>query len=116
MKKEFLILGENIRRARQSLQLSQEAMAEVCDFHRTYICDVERGARNVTLGSLLKLARGLGTTVSELTRNVEFGTCSQVEKGIGSPALAGGNTTPTVHRTFDHYNASEHHQNGFKSK
>jgi transcriptional regulator with XRE-family HTH domain len=70
---ELRRLGENIRRSRQSFKATQEALANMCDLHRTYVCDVERGARNVSFGSLLKLARGLGITVSELTRNVESG-------------------------------------------
>jgi CheY-like chemotaxis protein len=34
--------------------------------HRTYICDVERGARNVTLRSIEKLAQALEISVSTL--------------------------------------------------
>jgi transcriptional regulator with XRE-family HTH domain len=73
MNVDLLTLGENIRKIRQYRNYSQEVLAEVCDLHRTYISDVERGSRNVTVGSLLKLARGLSTTVSELTRNVGLG-------------------------------------------
>lgn len=51
--------------------LSQEAFANICDLNRTYISDVERGSRNVTLTSLLKLARGLHTSVSQLTADME---------------------------------------------
>jgi len=70
-KLELLKLGENIRGMRKSLELSQEALAGICDLHRTYVCDVERGARHVSFSTLLKLAHGLDTTVPELTRNVE---------------------------------------------
>jgi DNA-binding XRE family transcriptional regulator len=68
---EFTTLGKTIRRLRTNRGLSQEAFAESCGLHRTYICDVERGVRNVTLGTLLKIARASGISVSELTRNVE---------------------------------------------
>src|SRR5665213_2009028 len=68
---EFTTLGKTIRLLRQGRGLSQESFAEVCGLHRTYICDVERGVRNVTIGTLLKIAHGLGTTVSELTRHLE---------------------------------------------
>jgi transcriptional regulator with XRE-family HTH domain len=68
---QFTILGDNIRQLRKDRHLSQESFAEVCDLHRTYICDVERGARNMTIGTLMKIAQALGTTVSELTKNVE---------------------------------------------
>jgi transcriptional regulator with XRE-family HTH domain len=68
---EFTTLGKTIQQLRQGRNLSQEAFAESCGLHRTYICDVERGVRNVTIGTLLKIAHGLGTTVSELTQNLE---------------------------------------------
>ena len=93
MKMKLQILGRNIRRARYNLKLSQEAMAEKCDLHRTYICDIERGARNVTVGSLIKIAQGLRTTVSELTRNVESGTAPEPKAGRGRTPLIGENTT-----------------------
>jgi transcriptional regulator with XRE-family HTH domain len=69
---ELKALGQNIRTLRRSLKLSQEAFAETCDLHRTYVCDIERGARNVSFCSLLKIAHGLGTTISEITRNVDI--------------------------------------------
>jgi transcriptional regulator with XRE-family HTH domain len=68
---ELAKLGENIRRVRRSLKVSQEEFADMCTLHRTYVCDIERGARNVSFSSLLKLARGSRTTISELTRGVE---------------------------------------------
>ena len=68
---EFTTLGKTIRQIRQDRHLSQKALAESCGLRRTYICDVERGARNVTLRSLMRMAHSLGTTVSELTRNLE---------------------------------------------
>ncbi len=68
---EFTTLGKTIRQLRQCRNLSQETFAEICGLHRTYICDVERGVRNVTIGTLLRIAHALRTTVSELTRNLE---------------------------------------------
>ena len=68
---ELTTLGKTIRQHRRARDLSQETFAEICGLHRTYICDVERGVRNVTIGTLLKIAHALGTTVSELTQNLE---------------------------------------------
>jgi transcriptional regulator with XRE-family HTH domain len=66
---ELAVLGENIRGARRALNISQEELAFRCGLHRTYLSDIERGARNLSFASLLAVARGLGSTVSQLTQN-----------------------------------------------
>jgi len=60
-------LGRAIREQRERLGLSQEKLAERCGFDRTYISMLERGRRNPSLLNLLKLVRGLQTSVSKLT-------------------------------------------------
>lgn len=54
------VLAKNIRLCRASAGLSQEALAEKCGLHRTYIGAVERGERNVTLKTLERFAVALG--------------------------------------------------------
>ena len=51
--------GTSVKYWRHQLGISQEALAERADMHRTYICDVERGARNVSLETIERLARAL---------------------------------------------------------
>ena len=46
--------------------ISQEQLAERADLHRTYVSDVERGARNLSLESITRLARALDVSVSTL--------------------------------------------------
>lgn len=67
MPKPLILLGQAIRTQREQLGLSQEKLAEQCDFDRTYISMLERGKRNPSLLNLLKLAKGLKTSVSKLT-------------------------------------------------
>ena len=67
MPKTLLLLGHAIRNQREQLGLSQEKLAERCGFDRTYISMLERGKRNPSLLNLLKLAKGLQTSVSQLT-------------------------------------------------
>jgi len=62
-----ILLGRAIRAQRQKLGLSQEKLAECCNFDRTYISMLERGKRNPSFLNLLKLAEGLETSVSKLT-------------------------------------------------
>lgn len=63
--------GQSVRRHRLALDLSQEALAERADLHRTYVADIERGVRNVSLKNIEKLARALGLTVSDLLRGID---------------------------------------------
>jgi CheY-like chemotaxis protein/DNA-binding XRE family transcriptional regulator len=58
--------GTSVRIWRSRLGISQEELAGRAGLHRTYICDVERGARNVTLQSIEKLAHALEVSVSTL--------------------------------------------------
>jgi len=59
-------LSQNLRRLRQDKGLSQEQFAFEARIHRTYISDLERGARNPTIMILEKLAKALGVSASEL--------------------------------------------------
>ncbi len=55
-----------VRLWRGQLGLSQEELAERAGLHRTYISDVERGARNLSLESINRLASALEVSVSTL--------------------------------------------------
>ena len=63
--------GLNVRRQREAQKLTQEALAEKSGLHPTYLSGVERGVRNPSLQILFRLAQGLGSTVSELSRGIE---------------------------------------------
>lgn len=52
-------VGQAVTRRRLELGLSQEELASKADLHRTYISDVERGARNVSVLTLARLAEAL---------------------------------------------------------
>ena len=58
--------GASVQRLRNGLGISQEALAERAGLHRTYIADIERGARNPTLLTIKKLAKGLGISGADL--------------------------------------------------
>jgi len=51
--------GRNIRKHRLSKGYSQEKLAELAGLHRTYISDLERGRRSISLGNIEKLANVL---------------------------------------------------------
>lgn len=52
-------LGRNLRSVRQDRRLSQEALADLLNVHRTYIGGVERGERNLSLQSVERIADAL---------------------------------------------------------
>jgi transcriptional regulator with XRE-family HTH domain len=60
------IVGRRLREQRESLGLSQEAMAERLGYHRTFLGSVERGERNLTLASVEQLAASLGVPALDL--------------------------------------------------
>lgn len=58
--------GAAVREHRLRQGLSQEGLAERADLHRTYVTDVERGARNLSILSIAKLARALKVPIGAL--------------------------------------------------
>lgn len=64
-------LGKRIRGRRLQLGFSQESFADHCELHRTYMGAIERGERNVTIHTLITVAKGLGTNLSELLSGIE---------------------------------------------
>lgn len=65
-KSELRALGDAIRAERKKFEVSQEDFAEMCDLHRTYIGQVERGEKNISFISILRIAEALGTKPSAL--------------------------------------------------
>jgi transcriptional regulator with XRE-family HTH domain len=63
--------GDAVRARREELELTQEALAGLAGIHRTYLSDIERGTRNVSLINIEKLAGALSTTMAELMRATE---------------------------------------------
>ncbi len=63
--------GRKLRELRHARGISQEQLGIASDLHRTYISDVERGARNVSLGAIVAFARGLGVTAAELLAGID---------------------------------------------
>jgi len=59
-----LTLGAAIRSRRKDLRLSQEGLGFRSGLHRTYVADLERGARNPSLMSIAKIAKALKMSLS----------------------------------------------------
>lgn len=59
-------LAVNLIRLRKEMNWSQEYLSFEAGLHRTFVAHVERGARNISLDNLEKLAKALGVSCSEL--------------------------------------------------
>ncbi len=60
------VVAQTVRKARKAAGLSQEALAFEAGLDRTYVSQVERGKRNVTIVVLARLAAALKTTPDRL--------------------------------------------------
>ncbi len=63
--------GREIKKARESLQKSQQNLAFDAEVHRTYISLIERGRKSPTLAVIGRLAKALNMSPSKLLRRVE---------------------------------------------
>lgn len=65
------VLGKRIRELRLKKGFSQESFADHCGLHRTYQGGIERGERNLTIQTVLTVAKGLGMSMSDLLSGIE---------------------------------------------
>ncbi|WP_228281752.1 helix-turn-helix domain-containing protein [Rubrobacter marinus] len=63
--------GELVRRLRREKGYSQEDFSFRVGLHQTYVSSVERGERNVTIGTADRIARALDTTLASLFGELE---------------------------------------------
>lgn len=64
-------LGQRIRELRTGQGYSQEAFADKCGVHRTFMGTIERGESNLSFQNILKVAITLGVTLSSLFLDLE---------------------------------------------
>ncbi|PKM43724.1 MAG: transcriptional regulator [Gammaproteobacteria bacterium HGW-Gammaproteobacteria-1] len=62
------LLAQNVRVLRLMRGWSQEVLAEAAELDRSYVGDIERARRNVSLDSLERLASAFGMVVPDLFR------------------------------------------------
>ncbi len=60
------VLSNNIKKYRKGSRISQQALADLCGLHRTYISDLENAKCNPTLSVLLTLAESLDVDLGDL--------------------------------------------------
>lgn len=60
------LFGAKIKTFRKKKGLSQEALGFKSSLHRTYISEVERGLRNVSIVNIARIAKALNLNIKEL--------------------------------------------------
>jgi len=68
---EHAALGEAVRQLRLEAEMSQEELAEAAGTDLTQVGGVERGVRNPSYTTMLRLAGALGTSVGEMTSRAD---------------------------------------------
>lgn len=60
------VFGKKVLERRLSLKVSQETLANMADIDRTYLPDIEKGKRNVSLRVADKIAKALNVSLKDL--------------------------------------------------
>lgn len=60
------LIGEQIRNIRKEKGMTQEALANECGFQYSYLSDIERGERNISMETLEKIIHALGVVPVEI--------------------------------------------------
>lgn len=87
----YNLLGKRIREERTKLNLTQEQLAEKVDISTSYVGQIERGERNISLDTLVNVANILGVTIDFLLQDsIKFqqdNISSQIEQIISKRTL-----------------------------
>lgn len=62
------IFGDNVRKYRKQLGVSQEGLADKAGLHRTYIGMIERAEKNITLVNMERIANALNVNLENLIK------------------------------------------------
>jgi transcriptional regulator with XRE-family HTH domain len=81
-------VGLAVRRTRNRQGISQAELAWQADLDRTYISGVERGVRNPSLASLVRIAEALDTRLSRLVATAEQFQSGRLKVPSPSPRLS----------------------------
>lgn len=60
-----ILYGEKLKDFRKTQGLSQEELGFKSSLHRTYISEVERGRRNISIVNIARIAKALGVKIKQ---------------------------------------------------
>lgn len=62
----MITFGKRVREVRKSKGISQEALAEIAGIDRSYMGNIERGEKNITLKKAYEICDALGIHIKDL--------------------------------------------------
>lgn len=62
----YISIGKKIRNIRESKGLTQQNLADLCDFEKSNVSRIESGRTNITIKNLYKISKALGVKISDL--------------------------------------------------
>ncbi|MBF0659534.1 MULTISPECIES: helix-turn-helix domain-containing protein [unclassified Psychrobacter] len=63
----MIAFGKRVREMRKSKGISQERLAEMAGIDRSYMGNIERGEKNITLKKAYEICDALEVTIQDLT-------------------------------------------------
>ncbi|WP_081333665.1 helix-turn-helix domain-containing protein [Staphylococcus equorum] len=61
-----MTFGENLKRIRKEMKLTQQEMANRMGISQSYFADIEHNRKNISLAVVLRIAQGLDVSVNKL--------------------------------------------------
>ena len=74
--------GAAVRRTRAEMGMSQEALADASDLHRTYISQIERGLKSPSLNAMQRIAHALGRPLHLLVKEASGAEGAVSQSGL----------------------------------
>ncbi|RQM99968.1 hypothetical protein CPA43_03605 [Staphylococcus warneri] len=65
----FMTFGDNLKRIRKEMKLTQQGMADRMDISRSYLSDLENAKRSTSINTVLYIAKTLDISVNELVND-----------------------------------------------
>lgn len=63
----YIAIGKKIKSIREEKGLTQQNLADLCDFEKSNLSRIEAGKTNITIKNLFKISKALGVDISDLT-------------------------------------------------
>jgi transcriptional regulator with XRE-family HTH domain len=65
-------IGKRITQLRKEKNLSQQKFAYEADIERSYLTHIEKGRKNISIGTLARILEPLGVTINEFFNHKDF--------------------------------------------